>query len=743
MRVVSRYAVALALACLLGGCFSNNPYPESESGKNILYDDFTEEPKHLDPAIAYSSDQYEFINQIYEPALQYHYLKRPYVLEPLTATAVPEPKLYDKDGAELPADTAPDKVAKAVYEITLKPDIRYQPHPCFMKDGAGQYVYHLEPGANFGRSIEHPDDLLPGDESRTQATRALRAEDYVYQIKRLAHPSLECPIGPVLVNFIEGFEQFNGELAAELARIRKKRREAGGIFYNQEADEKENPIYLDMRTLSFPGVEVIDELTFRVTLKRMYPQFKYWLAMPFFAPIPWEADRFYTQSAASVQNITIDRFPVGTGPYMLSENRPNFRMVMRKNPNFHEEHYPTEGDPEDRAEGLLDDAGKKLPFLDEAVYMLEKEDVPRWNKFLQGYYDTSGIGSDVFDQAVSMTREGAALTDFMKDRGIRLRTSIAPTIYYFAFNMLDETVGGYDEKRKKLRQAISIAVDLEEFIQIFLNGRGEVAMSPLPPGIEGYQQGPEGINPVLYEWDEAAGAPQRKSIEQARKLLAEAGYPGGRDATGKALVLYYDAVGGGAGDKAYFDWLRKQFRKIDVDLQVRTTDYNQFQEKAKKGNWQILRWGWNADYPDPENFLFLLNGEQGKVKNDGENAANYDSAAFNTLFKQIENMNPGPQREAKIRQMLTILREDAAWIWGWYPKGFGLFHEWYGNSKPMAIGSNSLKYKKVDAKLRVAKREEWNRPVTWPVWMVLALLVLGTIPAVVVMRNRERKAPTI
>ena len=48
-----------------------------------------------------------------------------------------------------------------------------------------------------------------------------------------------------------------------------------------------------------------------------------------------------------------------------------------------------------------------------------------------------------------------------------------------------------------------------------------------------------------------------------------------------------------------------------MQLAVRATDWNRFQEKIRKGNVQIFL-GWNADYPDPENFLFLLHGAQSK-----------------------------------------------------------------------------------------------------------------------------------
>ena len=118
MRSSSRLLVVLvALAgASCGGSPWNNPYPASESGKNILYSAFTERPKHLDPVQSYSENEYVFINQIYQPPLQYHYFKRPYELIPFAAEAVPVPQYFDAEGRRLPQDVDSSKVAYTVYE---------------------------------------------------------------------------------------------------------------------------------------------------------------------------------------------------------------------------------------------------------------------------------------------------------------------------------------------------------------------------------------------------------------------------------------------------------------------------------------------------------------------------------------------------------------------------------------------------------------------------------------------------
>ena len=709
----------ILLALFLSACGEsnwNNPYATADAEKNILYNVFTERPKHLDPVQSYSSNEIQFTAQIYEPPLQYHYLKRPFALIPATAKEIPIVKYLDNEGNQLAEDAQVSDIAFSIYEISIKPGILFQPHPAFVSNAQGDWLYHDLNEQEMAAVFKLSDFPQTG-------TRELLAEDYVYQIKRLAHPRLHSPIYGLMADYIVGLSDY--------AKVLKQA--------NQ--NQSDGKTYLDLRDYQLDGVQVVDRYTYRLKIAGKYPQFVYWLAMPFFAPIPWEADRFYSQKGLIQKNITLDWYPVGTGPYMLTENNPNLRMVLEKNPNFHDEFYPAEGMPGDEENGLLIDSEKKLPFIDKIIFTREKESIPRWNKFLQGYYDATGIGSDSFDQAVQLVGQGeATVTEAMAEQGIRLETTVAVSTYYMGFNMLDPVVGGSNaqerESARKLRQAISIAVDYEEFISIFANGRGMPAQSPISPGIAGYREGKEGINPAVYEW--MNDQPQRKSIQIAKALLAEAGYPNGIDLrTGAPLVLYFDVTARSSEDRSKLDWMRKQFQKLNIQLVVRSTDYNRFQDKIRKGNAQIFEWGWNADYPDAENFLFLLYGPQSKVRNSGENAANYDNAEYNQLFEQMKNMDDGPQRQLIIDRMLEILRHDAPWLWGYHPKDYGLYHSWYQNIKPNRISNNNLKYLKIDTTLRAQKRREWNEPVLWPIALLLVIVVLSLFPAIAAFRRHE------
>jgi ABC-type transport system substrate-binding protein len=723
------HGLYLLLVLLFAGCADswNNPYPTSERGRNTLYSSFSERPKHLDPAQSYTTDEWDFISQIYEPPLQYHYLKRPHQLIPQTAEDIPQARYLGRDGRVLPGDASADAVAFSEYRIRIRPGILYQPHPAFAAGTDGRPLYLELSERDISRRYALADFAHTG-------TRELVAEDYVYQIKRLAHPRFVSPIFGHMAEYIEGLKQFGEKLRADNQRIVTDHEQRYG-----RADR--GYPWLDLRAYRFEGAEALDRYTFRVRIRGKYPQFAYWLAMPFFAPLPFEADRFYAQRGMNDgRNLTLDWYPVGTGPYMLVENNPNSRMVLARNPNFRGEPYPFEGEIGDRESGLLADAGKRAPFIERIVFSREKEGIPYWNKFLQGYYDQSGIASDNFDQAVRFDIEGqAALSPEMERKGIRLRTSVGTSTFYLAFNFLDPIVGSLSAPARKLRQAVSIAIDWEEFVSIFANGRGIPSMGPLPPGIFGYREGVEGVNPVVYDWVD--GKPRRKSLEAAQKLLAEAGYANGReDKSGQPLVLYLDTVARGPGDKARLDWYRRQFAKLNIQLEIRATDWNRFQEKIRAGNTQMFFLGWNADYPDPENFMFLLNGPQSRAKTQGENAANYQNPEYDKLFEQMKNMASGAGRQALIDRMLAIAREDAPWVWGFHPKDYGLSHAWMANVKPNAMARNGLKFYRVDAAARDRRRDEWNPPLLWPLGLVLAVLVIGSLPAFASYRRRERMA---
>jgi oligopeptide transport system substrate-binding protein len=709
------HILLIFISFCLTGCEQiwNDPYPESQSDEAIFYTDFNERPKYLDPAKAYSAAESRFIGQIYEPPLQYNYLIRPYVLEPLLATQMPSVRYYNAQDVLLPMDASGDQIAYSVYEIAIKPGVVYQNHPAFAKNSNGQFLYH----DLTKKQLRHIHTL--SDFTHT-ATRELTAQDFVHQIKRIAHPALNSPILGLMNTHIVGLEDYSNQLAAQFDALPQDSRNIG---------------YLDLRNSDFAGAKVIDRYTYQIKVIGKYPQFMYWLAMEFFAPMPWEAEVFYGQPGLIKKNIILDWYPVGTGPFTLTVNNPNRQMVLTKNPNFRKEYFPNIPDNQDAA--FLPRQGLQLPFLDKIVFNLEKETIPRWTKFLQGYYDLSTIGSDNFQQAIVISNNSAQLSPLLQEKGISIYSSVSASTFYWGFNMLDEVVGGYEQKNRDLRQAIAMVMDVEEYISIFLNERGIAAQGPIPPGIEGYQEGEAGINPYIYEWQD--NRPQRLPLARAKALLARAGYPNGIDArTNKPLVLNYDVITtGDPEEKAQFAWVQKQLNKLNIELNIRATDTNRFREKMSTGYAQIFTWGWGADYPDPENFLFLLYGPNARVGTEGVNSANYKNKVYDALFEQLRNLDAGPKKQAIIAQMLAIIREDSPWVWGYHPQAYTLAQVWNAPHKPNEFAANSYKYYMIDTQMRETLREKWNKPILWPLFALLIGIVFIFAPVLILYLRKE------
>lgn len=724
----ARLIVALSTLALLAGC-NNNPWPDGAAASNTLHSAVVENsPRHLDPTASYWNNDTPYTYQIYEPPYGYHYLKRPFQLVPKTAAAVVQPYFLDKNGQRLPDDAPTEQVAESVYDVPIKPGIRYQPHPAFALDEQGRHRYHaMKPGELGERrtplQFEH------------QGTRELVAEDFVYALKRHATTRITAPIYSTFAEYVVGLKEY-GELI---------KKEDGKLRQGLDPASQDKP-FLDFRQWPLAGASAPQKHLLRVRIKGKYPQWSYWMQMTFMAPVPWEADAFYAQPGMAERALTLDVWPVGTGPYMMVEFVKDRYHVMKRNPHYRGEPYPCEGMPGDKEAGLLDDCGKTMPFIDTLVSTIEREAVPQRGKFRQGFYDVEVFErTDTgMDYLVAMQDSEEVRAEYL-DKGFRLQRGSDVNSYFIGFNMLDPVIGNGDgaeatperkARNQKLRQAISIAIDWEEYSKVFPKKAGDTAQGPLPPGIFGSREGtPEGVNPVTHVWKD--GKAVRRPIADAKRLMAEAGYPQGRDAkTGKPLVLNYDFYAPATPErKPEIDWVVRQFAKIDIQLEVRATDNNQFQDKVRKGRYQVFWLGWNADYPDAENFLFLLYGPTGKTRFDGENTANYASAEYDRLYVQMKTLPDGPQKQQLIDDMVRVVREDAPWTMGFFPYASAAAQQWVHNYKPAILIRDHGRYLRLDVPQRLASHAAWNRPVWWP----LGLMVLAALTLVWIARNHFRK----
>ncbi|MEJ0003406.1 MAG: ABC transporter substrate-binding protein [Pararobbsia sp.] len=696
-----------------------------------MFVSFQLHPKALDPVSSYSLDETPYVYQTYQPLLHYHYLKRPLELEGLAAETMPTVVLHDKDGKALPDDAPGTQVAYSTYTLHLRHGMRYQPHPAFAQDAAGHALYQsLTPAQIAGK---HSIWDFPVSQAAV-STREVTADDYVYQIKRLASPWVPTPspLYSLMASYIVGLQPLGDRLRAEHDQAQKAL--PPGETYLPWHDLRDEPL---------EGAKALDKYTLELRIKGKYPQFKYWLALSFFSPVPWEADRFFAQRGMAAQSLSLNTWPLGSGPYMMTQQDPN-HFVYERNPNYWGERYPSEGQPGDAAAGMLADAGKKMPFIDKIVWSVEREPEPRTQKFMQGYYDLPEL--DRLDDSFDLLKEqldGTGRAGLIREHGIQMTTVHDPQNWYVGFNWLDPVVGKgatpeQQVRNRKLRQAMSIATNWEEYSTIFFDfyGPAIVAMAPIPPSLFGYRSGQNGIDPVTHVWQD--GHAVRRPLEEAKKLLAEAGYPDGRDArTGKPLVITYDSREIGPAYQGRLSWQIKQAAKLGIQLEARPTDYNRFQDRIRQGAEQIFFWGWNADYPDPEDFLFLLTSAEGVVKYGGNNETNYSNPEYDALYQRVKDLSDGPERQQVIDRMVAIAQQDAPWMFGEFPGGTRATQAWVSNVRPSTVVLDSVKYMRVDGPMRAARIAEWNRPRLWPLVLVVLAVFLVFWPAWRVFRRRQ------
>lgn len=667
LRVGQALLLSLASAC------SNNPYLEGDEARDVLYQAYSEAPKTLDPAVGYSTADHEITGEVFETLLGYEYLKRPYELAPSLAEEVPEAE--------------PLEGGRVRYRLRLREDLRYQKDPVFSlrRDGSARYA---EDGA-----------------------RRILASDFVFSIQRIFDAEVGSPV-PEPFSHIDGLAEFGRRLSAA--------RKADSTYAQLPISEQYR------RVGPVVGLSAPTDRELEIVLSQPYPQLLYWLAMPFSSPLAFEAVEYYDGKEGRPP---LSEHPVGSGPFMLTLYAKRARMVLDRNPDWYGARRPEKDAPlaqfpqaleapnlsESEIGRLGKLGGRILPLVDRIDYRREEESIPAFNKFLQGYYDLSGIIRESFDRVI----DRGGLSEDMTSRGMRLDKSVEPAVYYLGFNLDDEVVGSPGgERARLLRQAMSLATDVGEYLRIFLNGRGIPAESPLPPGLFGY--------------DETYRNPFRKvNLDKARVLLEQAGYPGGIDpATKRPLRLTFDVPDTSPEARVRFVFWTNQWRKLGIDVVLSATNYNKFQEKVRDGAYQVFPWGWVADYPDPENFLFLLTGPMARSVSGGPNSANFKNAEYDALFERMKTMENGPERLELIRQMRTISERERPWIELFHPEKYALLHGWLEGLKPMGLSVPTKKYYAVDSNARAAARESWNRPILWPAYLLVLLVALFIFPAI-------------
>lgn len=593
-RTVRILSVGLGCLLLLTGCRKKDS--DTAASQNVWRRPLFTKIQTLDPGNMTDAYSLGVASQIFEPLYEYKYLVRPFEMQPLVAEDFPQ---ISED--------------HLTYTIQIKPGILFQDDPCF-PEGKG---------------------------------RELKAEDFVYALKRIANVKYRSPHWSGLDGRIAGLDQFR-----EYTKGFKKELD---VDYSTEVE----------------GLKALDSYTLQIKLTKPWPQLTMNLTLPPMAPVAREAVDYYKDD--------ILYHPVGTGPYKLKTWERAFYIELVRNENWRGQLYPSEGAPGDAEAGLLADAGKPLPFTDRLVYRIIEEFQPAWLMFKRGELEWMQTFKDNFNEAVNV--DTLTATQSMTDRGIELVIYDDPSVFWLGFNMQDPVLGN----NKPLRMAISRAVDRQAMIDLFFNGVHQVAHGIIYPQLAEYD--PDIIRQGYSKYDPA----------EARALVREAEKIHG----GPLPALTLDNPGTGVIDRQSGQFLQKYFEEAGLKLQVEYMDWPTYLENINKGKHQLFFSGVGANIPDALGSLEMFGT---KYLGYGGNHFFYSNPAYDALLTEAEVAFPGPERTDLFRKMERMVLEEYVAVWINHRTSTVFRQSWFKNYKPNVFTYNTAKYWRID----LDKRNEYK-----------------------------------
>jgi len=478
--------------------------------------------------------------------------------------------------------------------------------------------------------------------------RELKASDFVYSLKRTADIKNLSPNWSVLEDKIVGLDEFR--------EYTKSCKSAADVDYSRPIE----------------GLQTSDGYTLVVKLRRPWPQLvDNMMADVRDAPVAREAVERYGRDIVS--------HPVGTGPFMLKDWKRGSYIELVRNPSFRGEPYPSEGEPGDAEAGLLDDAGKVMPFADRIVWRIIEEEQPAWFLFLQGKLDGKSIPKDNWDEAMTGT---GGLTDKMKRLNIRLEKIPDASVFFLGFNMLDPVLGN----NNPLRRAISHSIDREGMIDTFFNGIFDIAYGVIPPVMVSYDPNIKQLGYADYDPD------------KARQLIREAEQNHG----GKIPPLKIAFPGTSTFYRQFGQFIKRNIEAVGLKVELDLMDWPTFQQKVNNAEAQIFAGGSGAGIPDSQDFLSMF---YSKYKAPGPNHFNYINPEFDRLFDQTSVMDDGRERRRLYQKMERIVLEDCPAAFLDHRIGYVLIHDWYENYKYHIFQYGLGKYRRIDMDKRAAYKE--------------------------------------
>ena len=383
----------------------------------------------------------------------------------------------------------------------------------------------------------------------------------------------------------------------------------------------------DGRADMVTGIEVLDRYQLKITLDQPFSPFLSILAMVNARVVPMEAI-----------GGGFSKNPVGTGPFRFDRWRPGQEILLTANEQYYQQR----------------------PYLDTLYFQIYPN--IEWEKvftnFERGYLDHSIIPSNKYDEIQSSP---AYLARY------QLVSKPTLSLVYVGINCRQKPL---DDPR--VRRALTMAVDTEAVVKS-ITKRGSIpAKGILPPGIAGFDPHLRsyGYNPV-----------------QARELLAQAGYPGGEGIP--PLDIW--TVSKSESVKAELAAYRKSMAAIGITLNPRVAEnWKHFIEMINAKKAPLYYAAWYADYPDPDNFLFVLCHSASRT-----NRMGYENITIDRMLERARQEVDYIKRIQTYRDVQDQVMHDAPLIPQHVNSFNYLFQPWVKGIEVSYLGAAYIPFRKI------------------------------------------------
>lgn len=347
------------------------------------------------------------------------------------------------------------------------------------------------------------------------------------------------------------------------------------------------------------GVAAPDDYTVVITLKEPTPYFIQLLTHQTSAPVHRKSiEKFGTDFVKPGNFVT-------NGAFMLAENVPNSRVKLVKNPHFHD------------AKNVQIDVVNVIPTPDFSAAL---------RRYQAGEIDTMDeLPADQIKAIKKNFGSQIVLGPYLGVTSMVVNTSKAP----------------FSDVR--IRQALSLVIDREFITENIWNETMVPAYSFVPPGIPGYTPAEASFKDDL---------PLDRE-EEAKKLLKEAGYGPGLKPL--KIEIRYNTTDNNRNTVVA---IGDMWKKIGAEVTFLNSDTKtHFAHLRDGGDFDVARYGWIADYPDPQNFLFLV-----EANNIGFNYGKYNNPEYDKLMAESAQEIDLQKRAKILHKAEEVFMRDLPWI---------------------------------------------------------------------------------